>query len=348
MPLGTSKLPTWIKKKPPRLPADTQILFFHRLNHILSKGYPLLDALSMTSWDPKLSQITRTISIHLKEGLALDQAFQKTHFSPVVITFLFFGQNHFDLTVTFKQCELILEMRETNKKKLIHSLRYPILLFIFVLLAFSVIQRSILPNFMMLFNDGSTLWLIKGLSLLIDGLGLTAAVLTVTWISWLFVSPRLSTNQLLSIVSSIPYIRHGYALTLSFSFTTHIQTLLAAGLTLKDALVLMRNQSHQRVLSKYSEQILSGLQDGKTAGQSIYPCTLLREEVTNIFHQAHDNEALKGELELLSDFYMDYMETTLAKWLQRVQPIFFLLIALLVVLIYASIMLPLYQWMDQM
>ncbi|WP_079479682.1 type II secretion system F family protein [Halobacillus salinus] len=343
-----SRRADWIIRRRERLSVKTQILFFHRISHILSKGYPLLEAMKIAAWDPKLIPITSELSIQLQRGATLDEAFEKVNFSPFVVTFLYFGKHHLDLSGTFRQCEKMLTLQSTYKQKVIQALRYPLFLLLFIIIAFGVIQRNILPNFLLLFENERTLWLMKLISLSLNLFGIVAILLTLLSLLWYLFSPKVELPTYLKMIDRIKLIREAYSLVLSYLFTSHMQTLLSTGLSLKQSLDLITHQTRHRVLAHYGERILQDLQDGKTIGQAIHPCSLLREELTNLFHQTNDVQALTSELELLEHFYLNYMETTLSKWVQRIQPTFFILIAILVVTIYASIMLPLYQWMDQM
>lgn len=335
-------------RKQKKIPPKIQILFFRRLSHILTKGYPLLESLSITSWDPKLEPIASQITHHLKQGETLDEAFEKATFSSFVVSFLFFGRHHSDLSSTFQRCEDILTLQVTYKQKLFQALRYPLLLFVFILLAFSIIQKSILPNFLLLFEDEKTLWLMRSVSILINLIGVFGCLSVLLSCLWFFISPKLRLSTYLNLINKLNVVRNGYSIILSFLFSSHMHTLLATGLSLKESLNMIAKQKHQRVLSYYGDNILRELQEGQTLAQALHPSSMFREELTTIFHHTNDVKALQGELELLESFYMDYMETTLARWVQRIQPTIFILIAILVVTIYASIMLPLYQWMNQM
>ncbi|MBA2173612.1 type II secretion system F family protein [Halobacillus locisalis] len=344
------KLPTWSWKFERPLPVHTQILFFHRVSHILSKGYPLLEALSMTSWDKTLKPISDELNHSLTKGETIDEGFRNAKFSKVVTNYLYFARSQHDLASSFRQCKDILQLRREYTRKVIQATRYPVLLLLFMLVAFSIIQHTVLPNFLVLFEEQSTdtLWLLKGISLFIRTLGVLALLSVLASILLRLITPKLSIDNRIRLFKKIPLFYKGYSFVLSFLFSHHLQTLLQTKLTLKESLEFMRQHQRYDILAHYSEQILNELAFGRTLSQAIHPCEMLRSELTDLFHQTNDVDALNDELELLSEFYMDHMKTTLLKWVQWIQPAFFLLIAFLVITIYASIMLPLYEWMNQL
>lgn len=344
------KLParSWKYERP--LPIHTQILFFHRVSHILSKGYPLLEALSMTSWDRTLKPISDELNHSLTKGETIDEGFKNAKFSKVVTNYLYFARSHHDLASSFQQCKDILQLRREYTRKIIQAIRYPVLLLLFMLVAFTIIQHTVLPNFLLLFEEEgtSTLWILKGISLFIHVLGASVFLTVLVSLLIRLITPRLSITKRIRLFKKIPFFYTGYSFVLSFLFSHHLQTLLMTKLTLKESLEFMRQHQRYDILAHYSEQILNELSYGKTLSQAIHPCEMLRSELTDLFHQTNDVEALNDELELLSEFYMDHMKTTVTKWVQWIQPAFFLLIAFLVITIYASIMLPLYEWMNQL
>ncbi|ARI77072.1 type II secretion system F family protein [Halobacillus mangrovi] len=331
-----------------KLSTSQQSLFFHRLSHILSKGYPLLDALKMTGWDPALKPIADELTMYLVRGEKIDTAFQKASFSKMITNFLYFGRVHHDLPVMFKQCEQLLQMKKEYQRKLIQVLRYPMLLFAFLLIAFTIIKQTILPNFLSLFQDDQqSLWLMMGVNYLINGLGFIGIVTLCISIIFPLIIPRLPLEKKLKLYQRVFFIHYYQSFHLSYLFTTHLQSLLTAGLTLKEALEVISQHEKYEILSYYCQRILEELGEGTTIGQAMHSCPLLRQELTSLFHHTNDTYTLKNELSMLTSFFMEYFNDKASKTLQLIQPVFFMLIAIIVICIYASIMLPLYQWMGE-
>lgn len=330
------------------LSTSQQALFFHRLSHILLKGYPLLDALKMTGWDPSLKPIADLLTMYLVRGEKIDTAFQKANFSKMITNFLYFGRVHHDLPVMFRQCEQLLQMKKDYQRKLMQVLRYPLLLFVFLILAFMIIKQTILPNFLSLFQDDQqSLWLMIGVNYLINALGFLGLCILFISIIYPLVIPRLPLDKKLKLYQRVFFIHYYHSFHLSYLFTTHLQSLLTAGLTLREALEVISKHEKYEILSYYSKRILEELAEGTTIGQAMHSCPLLRKELTSLFHHTNDTQTLKDELSMLTSFFMEYFNDKASKTLQLIQPLFFMFIAIIVICIYASIMLPLYQWMGE-
>lgn len=346
---GLSKLQKWGTSREKPLPTAVQVLFFHRISHLLLKGYPLLDGLKMTGWDQSLKPITNEITLSLKRGDAIDTAFRNARFSPMITNFLYFGRIHHDLPHMFKQCEDMLRIKKDYLHKLASILRYPVFLLVFIMIAFGIMKQTILPNFLVLFQDqgNNALWLMRSMNTFLNVLGFGMILCFVVFLYARITVPKFSVERKLALYKRIPALHAYHSFTISFLFTSHLHSLLKTGLPLKQSFELISQHEEYEVLSHYCHNILNHLANGKPIGYAIHECFLLRPELTEVFHQANDSDAMQNELEMLRDFFMEYVQEKLTKWLQLIQPVFFIVIAVIIISIYASIMVPLYQWMDQ-
>ncbi|WP_173916160.1 competence type IV pilus assembly protein ComGB [Halobacillus sp. Marseille-Q1614] len=328
-----------------------QITYLNRLSKLLNKGYPILGSLKMASWDPAFHKISSQLMDELNSGSPIDTAFKKANFSPRVVAFLYFARIHKDLPLIIQQCADLLELQYNYSKKLSDSLRYPLLLFIFLILSFTVIKHTILPSFQTLFNDSSaqpwSLMILDTVDILITSIFFTFVALICFCAGFYALKHRLSTSQLLNIYEKIPIAKNYLMFTVTFSFATHLSSLLKAGLSLKPALELIKDQNRSPYISYYADHILKQLNEGQLLGASVQSCSFLREEMTSIFHHTTDLQNLSRELQVLSELLIDQLKEKLTKIILILQPVFFLGVACIVVLIYASIMLPLYQWLNE-
>ncbi|WP_406944385.1 type II secretion system F family protein [Halobacillus sp. SY10] len=349
MHLASLQKTKWTRFRDPPLPVGQQILFFKRCSHILDKGYPLLDALQMTGWDTKLKSTCDILTQHLSAGHPIHEAFIKARFSLSVTNFLYFSQVHHNLSRSFQQCKDMLQLKKDYKEKFVKVIRYPVFLFVFLIIACTILQRTVIPNFLNLFEgekDG-TFRLMVIIMHVMNGLGLLVLLTSLLLIAVMIILPRMTLKKKLSLYERVSLLKLYHSYSVSFLFTTHLHSLLQAGLPLKEAIEMIHGHKKYVLLSHYCKQLLHELSNGKTVAQAIYSCPLFRPELTNIFHHTNDIDALKDELELLAEFFMEYLSQKISTWLHIIQPAFFIIIATVIILIYASIMLPLYQWMNQ-
>ncbi|MYL47976.1 hypothetical protein GLV98_00705 [Halobacillus litoralis] len=349
MHLASLQKTKWTRFRDPPLPVSQQILFFKRCSHILDKGYPLLDALEMTGWDTSLKSTCDILTQHLSAGHPIHEAFMKARFSHSVTNFLYFSQVHHNLSRSFHQCKDMLQLKKDYKEKFVKVIRYPVFLLVFLIIACTILQRTVIPNFLNLFEgekDG-TFRLMVIIMHVMNGLGILVLLSGLLLVVIMIILPRMTLKKKLSLYERVPLLKLYHSYSVSFLFTTHLHSLLQAGLPLKDSIEMICRHKKYELLSHYCKELLYELSNGKTFAQAIYSCPLFRPELTNIFHHTNDIKALKDELELLAEFFIDYLNQKISAWLHIIQPAFFIIIATVIILIYASIMLPLYQWMNQ-
>ncbi|UOQ42535.1 type II secretion system F family protein [Halobacillus salinarum] len=334
-----------------KLATSTQLLFFHRTGTLLHKGYPLIEALKMASWDAALKPVAAIIIEHLTRGDPIDVAFQNARFSQNIVHFLYFGRLHHDLPFLFQQCKDLLRLQKEYTTKLKQAIRYPFILFLFLTVGFTIIKQNILPNFQALFAGTNqqpfTFLFIQLVNGFINGLLILLILITGLFLLWKMVKPKLVLEKRMKIYERIPLWKSYKQFLFTFLFSTHLSSLLAAGLTLRASLGIIAKQEKYPELAYYGCLILTNLERGNSLGQAVHSCVLFRDEMTSLFHHTNDLEALSQELSTLSQFLMEMLQDRLTMLLQYIQPVFFMMIAVIIIVIYASIMLPLYEWMQQ-
>lgn len=340
----------WPIKRTPGPSIQLQIDFFHRLSHILEKGYPLLESLSMTGWDARLQPVSHQLIEVLKGGDTLSLALEKAHFSNTVTQYLSFSQYQDDLPKTFKQCRELLLMKKEYKEKFLAAVRYPVFLLLFLFLTFIIMKRTIIPNFTTLFADqqSSSLTLMHLMNHGLNTAAILFAAIFILGAGLAVFIPMLPFEKKMQVIERIAPLRMYHSYRLSFLFSSHLASLFQAGLPLKDALMLVKEHKQHDILSYYCTNILENLSEGSTISASLHQCRLLRKELTDVFHHTNDMQALMHELDLFSEFLMTLMQEKIQKSIQWIQPVFFVGIAFVIVMVYAAIMLPLYQWMNQL
>ncbi|WP_082233851.1 type II secretion system F family protein [Halobacillus massiliensis] len=351
MPSALHYLRRLNSKEPPKISIKKQITYLNRLSKLLSKGYPISNSLRMASWDPAFHNISNQLLEELNNGSPIDTAFKKANFSSHVVAFLYFARIHQDLPLLISQCADLLQLQYDYSKKLLDAMRYPLFLFVFLILSFGVIKHTILPSFHTLFsNSGTPPWsllILKGVDTFLTAAFIVFLVFLISCTAFYALKQKLATPQLLALYEKIPLVKSYMVFTITFSFATHLSSLLKSGLSLKPALELINEQKRSPYISYYAANILRHLNEGHLLGSSVHTCTFLREQITSIFHETSDLDNLSRELQVLSELLIDQLKEKLTKFIQILQPLFFIGIACIVVLIYASIMLPLYQWLNQ-
>ncbi|KGX89182.1 competence type IV pilus assembly protein ComGB [Pontibacillus litoralis] len=332
---------------------DRQILLLQRLSHLLRRGYSLVDALHILHYDPKLQSITFTLKEKLLAGLPLHSAMEQLHFSKYVISYLQFSNSYGNLEEALRQSSILLEKQLTFKQRVQKSLQYPAVL-LFIMVALLIFVKSLLlPSFIDLFHsidigDNSLLPILSGINIILYTLLFTILFITLAAITWKYVSPHLSLHTRLDLYERIPFCSTFIQLQTTFMFSYHLSTLLATGLSIQKSLRIIQMQNHFPILQWYATSLEEQLLEGKPLHTLIYQYPFFKQDLASIFERNQSEGRLELDLEMYAQWMMEESQHKLYSFIKWIQPTMFAFLALLIMAIYGSIMMPLFQWMNQL
>ncbi|GAA0602539.1 hypothetical protein GCM10009001_19370 [Virgibacillus siamensis] len=327
---------------------DLQLRFLKRMVRLLDNGYTLVEALEIIKWDKQLDQVASTIVTSLKNGRTFDEALENTgRFSRAITSYLYFIRANGDIRQSIEKCNAMFEQRIRYTKKFQETIRYPIiLLFVFGLLIYFV-KQSVLPSFIDLFNNSggsSTVYIsiividVLTKFMMIFGILLVAGILFSKGIKH-----KISIEKQIMIQRSIPVYRNYKKLHTSFLFATHFSSLLKTGMSIKEILSVMRNQNKLPILSYFSTLMTDELNKGIYITNLLENLPLIDKQIAVIFQKNADVNALEKDLEMYAAVLTEELNRKIMKILTYLQPAFFLILASLIILIYVTLMWPMFQ-----
>lgn len=334
-----------------KLNVSTQLTFLKRLSRALTNGYPLLAALETLKWDKNLLHLSEDIIRHIKRGYTLDQSLEKLSFHPLITSFLFFAKEHGDLDASITKCLAIFEKRINHLKKFTRVIRYPIILLIVFSIAFLFIQHTVVPNLLTLFqqheqNSFIIHSTIRLSSLLYYSTILILIALFITYWVWKRIKSTIPIGLQIKIYHSIPLYSNYLTLNTSFLFATHVESLLKTGLPIKDVLTILSKQQKLPLLSFYATHLKNGLNHGVPISQLMKELTFISPQLASIFQQNSNTDTLEKDLATYSAFITEEINEKIVKFITYIQPVFFILLGLVIILIYLSLLVPMYQFIE--
>lgn len=327
---------------------EVQLRFLKRLHRLLTNGYPLLEALDMFTWDKQMNAPAKKITVALKNGSSLDQAFDSAGFHFSITAYLYFVQANGDLAGCIEKSIEMFEYRTNTVKRFQQVLRYPAILFIIFTVLLYFINRHVLPSFQDLFASQQhasgilnfSLTAINGFSKLL----LIASITLITaFIIWYFSKHNLSLKSQIQLQGSIPIWRSLVKMNTSFFFATHFSTLLKAGLPYKEILLFLKNQTRLPIVSFYSKQMTSDLNRGIHISHVMTEFSFLDEQLASIFQKHTNRSDLEKDLAIYAQMLLEDIEIKTMKTITYLQPVFFTILALFVVMIYVMLMWPMFE-----
>ncbi|WP_138415815.1 competence type IV pilus assembly protein ComGB [Aquibacillus sediminis] len=351
MVLQDKKFLTWTNRE--KMPLIQQYKFLQQLQRLIQHGYPLLDALEVLQWEQQWAQPSSKISISLKEGMPLDQALQEANFNDKIVSFMYLSRSNGDLDKSLNQCCLMLDQQINQMNNFKQTIRYPFILFVLFCILLYFVKTNIYPSFLRLMQTSGqsspvTDLSIKIINYLFNGSTFIVGFVIIITLMWVTIRNRIKIPIKIKIYTLLPLVRHYQKWSVTFVFSLQVASLLKAGFSLKEALLTIRKQEHAPIIVHYADYIINQLQQGIAINTILPSCQLFENELTSIFTKSTNNHTLETDLNMYATFVMNRMQERTTKLIKLIQPIFFILLAGLIILVYLSLMLPMFQFIQTM
>ncbi|SEN54370.1 competence protein ComGB [Amphibacillus marinus] len=331
-----------------KLSLDQQLLFLSRLVHLLEQNYALKDALVLLYGQSKWQSIIQTLDDQLNLGNRIDQALAELSFNSKIITFIYFSLHHGNLLEGLRKSITIVQQQLKLEATLKKTIQYPIVLFssFFAILFF--VYFYIYPNFIKLYQTSGTSSPVLLIAMTTVQIIFLMTILTTTFILagliiWLCFRKKITLSFKLTLLQKIPQVKNFTRKYMSFIFSVHLSSLLEAGFSMKKCLTTMATYRKSSILSFYCEQLLTELDNGLPLETLLINHPLFQNELGYIFTRNHTQQLLKRDLTSFSHFLMDDLIRIVQKLMQWIQPLAFIFIAISIILIYLSILVPMLQ-----
>lgn len=343
-----SFLKKYLKKSRFELKEATQLYFLKRLHRLLTNGYSILSALNVLQWDKELRQSAKVMTKVLKNGQPLDRAFEHANFHNTIVAYLYFVRINGNLLASLENCITMFEHRVTYIKKFSQVIRYPLVLgFTFIILLI-FLKRSVLPSFTELFQMSTTSSKTVHYSIIaIDFMStlffIIIAALMIATIVWYFIKTKLTIERQIHFYEKIPFLRSFIRIQTSYFFSIHMSMFLKAGLPIKDTLTNMGRQDKLPIVAHYSALMAEKLSSGFFIDHLLLSLPFIDKQLALIFQQNNNMNTLAKDLTTYADFLTNYLERIMMRVITLIQPVFFIILACFIILIYVSLMWPMFQ-----
>lgn len=338
-------------KRRDKLSDKRQNYFLERLHRFLSYGYPLLESLEKMEWDPYLKPLAQKFSTLLKQGIPLDETFSQLNFHQSIVTYMTFIKVNHDLVKTIEKCQQMYAYRINNIAKIKQTIRYPLVLFVFFFIILILIKQFVLPSFINFFlMDSDSAKSVIYSIMIIDGLSnvfiISTIVLLIAWLVFTRLHKKLDIEQLIKIYQKIPFYRQLIKLQTSYYFSLQMSMFLKTGVSLKTILNHLSAQKENMIINHYAKLMTNQLKNGENLSHLIIQMIFLETNIAQIFESNIDAQLLERDLSIYSEQINDQIKLKTDNFISKIQPIFFIMIALFIVFIYATLMWPMIQLMQ--
>lgn len=331
-----------------------QCQFLKRTGELLSRGYPLSEALESLIFQlPKTKKAELSLCLaDLKEGYPFYQILANLKFNQHLIGYVYFAEQHGGLAHALQDGSDMMQKRDKDFEKLKKMLVYPLFLIFITAVLFIFVEKIILPRFSSLFSSMKLKpnFFTKVISLFGELMPyLTIGVLLVCIL--LFVFYFLKFRKLPHIkqknrLVSIPIIGAFFKLFYTHYFSIQMSYLLSGGLSVHEALHLFEKNDRQPLYKELGVDMKNHLRKGERLEDILMKYSFFERELAHIIRHGQKNGKLDQELFFFSRHCLDLLEEKTEKTLKTVQPCLYLIIAFLIVSMYLAVLLPMFHLLE--
>lgn len=326
----------------------------NRLSDLLEKGYSMneaLDFLLLQIEGKKKTALLECVN-ELRHGLSISSMFEKLSFDRDVLSYLFFAENHGDLRLALKESSDLLNRKCKQAEKLSRVLRYPIVL-LFIGGAVTYIAQNVIgPQFLQIYQSMNMepSLLTKGLLLLfcsiqylfVTGIGLLCLFV----LFYFFYFKKLAPHQKMELVMKVPLWNRAMRMFNSYYFSLQLSYLMKGGLSYFESLKIFERQSFHPFFKIEASNFIAELKNGEALETIIQKSSFYEKEFPQIISLGQANGQLARDLYHYSQLVITNLEKKMERSISIIQPSVFLFVGLVVLTVYLSMMLPMYQMME--
>ncbi len=329
-------------------------LFLKRIGGLLEEGYSLKDALHF------LGKIeggeTKKWIIKVQEGLHNGYTFhhqlEKLGFSSKICAQIYLGSQIGTYGQTISQCGEQLLHQVERQKKFRSLTTYPVILVLFLLGMLMLMRFLILPHMEQLFSStGSTLnmysnrlvWLVYySPQFILGGLGLGLAI-------WLLVQRILMKKTMIekvNLFSKIPFLKNYLKDYYTHFFFTEWGNLFQNGRSFQEIVTIMQGEQASPLLRETGEVLAKQMIRGNTLDESLAVFLFIHSEGKEVVVHGESLGQLSTEMLVYANYCESQFNQRVEKLMEKIQPMIFIFVALMILSIYGALMLPIFTLME--
>lgn len=318
---------------------------------MLEQGFPMGRALEflVMNFDRDHQKAVRLIRAELSAGTPLNEILRLLDFPSMICLQVFFAEKHGHLSETLLYAGEQWKKTEEVKGKVRKLLQYPMFLLFLLFVLLFLLNSFLMPRFEELYAalgfvpSGITLLLIVFLRGAPPALLLAALTFLLAAVSAFFYYDRQSPPRKILLLTKLPILSSYFPLVFTRLFAKEAASLLQSGFAINEVLHILQQQTVHPMLAHVAKEIETRLLIGRSFAEAVkeMPCFVSRFSL--ILQHGEANGRIGEEMLIFSQFCEVLIEKHIKKWTSILQPLIFSFIGMVIISIYLSVMLPMFQ-----
>lgn len=288
------------------------------------------------------SKMMTDIEAIIAEGGSLTEVYFTLGFKPRYVAQIELSSTHGDLVHCLKAILANANYQSHHRRKLLQVASYPLVLMLFLTFLMFGMKSYLLPQLDTENWATNLVVMLPNLLILFSTILITVLVIFTYWIKRKNPINTLNLAVRLPIIGQL--IRNYYTAFLAKEFSL----LMGTGIDMLEITALLKGMSFGNFLKAVGQFIDNQLLSGKNFHETIQMFHFLNSELSLIIQTGEFRNNLAKELEIYSDECEKNFFYQINQMLQLIQPLVFLIVGIVILCIYAAMLLPIYQNMEEM
>jgi competence protein ComGB len=330
--------------------------FLLHIGQLLEQGYTLGKAIELVGIHQRRDvrdKVNEIVSL-LREGNPVHQILLEYHFPKKVAGFLFFAEQHGNLSFAFQESGKLMVKQIELGNEFIKLIRYPIFLCIVTFIVFIFILRRLIPQFQNLYHSlDIELPLITIIFInLIDTAPIVLFFLLIftVFLSYIFFKKVKRYNPLekMKLYANFPIVKSILSIFNTHYFAIQLSYLLKGGLSIFECLTLFEKQSYFMFFQLEAIEMKERLKEGISFPELLEGNPLFTPELGTVVSHGLSNGQLSKDLAEYCSFLVITFEEKFKFYFSIIQPVLFSLIGVIIFVMFISILLPMFNLLNSL
>lgn len=335
---------------------DQKAEFLRRLGQLLQQGYTLSAAIDLLRLHqkPDIQTYIDKLLQQLREGEPFHEVLGEFDFPRDVLGYLYFSEKHGDLSFALEQGADMLQKRIELKNRFQKLIRYPLFLLWLVSVLVFFMNKFLFPQFQSLYDSLQldfpliTVVFLKLIGLTPLFLVSLLILLLALYLYYLTRFRHFHPHRQMSSLMRLPLLRSVIPVACSQYFAVQLSCLMKGGMSIYEALTIFERQDHLSFFRQEALKMKQMLQRGETLQDILNESPFYIKELSHVVAHGQANGQLPQELLTYSRLLLDAMEEKGKRLLMIAQPAIFAGIGTLVLVMFVSILLPVFHLMNSL
>ncbi|WP_370520020.1 competence type IV pilus assembly protein ComGB [Gemella sp. GH3] len=284
----------------------------------------------------------------MARGKKLSYILDELSYPQSVVSRMQFAEYYGKVESMLLEIENYLLIEKNQKDKILKTIRYPAILTTMLIILLIIFNLLVIPQFQNIYTT-SNIKMDVQVTILINILYYLPKVLVgllitlIISICYIWYTFKYKPNIFLKIIPKIPLINTYYKYYFSYQYASEISLFLMSGFSVKTSLEEIIKKDYNFFFTVFSKKIEKELILGENFENAVKKVVYFDNNISKFIVHGIRNSMLDKELKLYSDIMLDSFIKLIDTRLKKVQPILFFLLAFVIMGLYLTILLPIFN-----